>query len=106
MTEHFRRYDLLGENVFFLPGWFADSLPRAPVRRLAVLRIDADLYQSTREALESLYDKVSPGGFVIIDDYGAFEACRRAVDEFRGRRGVQAPLRRIDWSGVFWKKPS
>ncbi len=106
VTEHFRRYDLLDENVMFLPGWFADSLPSAPVQRLAVLRIDADLYQSTREALESLYDKVSPGGFVIIDDYGAFEACRRAVDAFRGRHGVQAPLRRIDWSGVFWKKPS
>ncbi len=106
VAEHFRRYDLLDDGVFFLPGWFADSLPRAPVRRLAVLRIDADLYQSTRETLESLYDRVSPGGFVIIDDYGVIEACRRAVDGFRELRGVQAPLRRIDGSGVFWKKPS
>lgn len=106
VADHFRRYDLLDDQVRFLEGWFHDTLPRAPVDRIAVLRIDADLYQSTREVLETLYDRVSPGGFVIVDDYGVLGPCRKAVDEFRLSRGFQAPLRRIDDSGVFWKKPA
>jgi O-methyltransferase len=98
------RYGLLSDNVRFLEGWFKDTLPAAPIDRLAVLRIDADMYGSTSEALHELYDKVSPGGFVIIDDYGCFEECRRAVDEFRNEIGVTEPVTTIDWTGVFWRK--
>jgi hypothetical protein len=104
VRDNFIRYDLLDEGVEFLPGWFSDTLPGAPIDQLAILRIDADLYQSTKEVLESLYAKVSPGGFVIVDDYGCFRACRKAVDEFRARHDVRAPLHRIDWEGVYWRK--
>lgn len=104
VQDNFRSYDLLSEQVRFLPGWFADSLAEAPVEGLAILRIDADLYSSTRDVLEALYDKVVPGGFVIIDDYHVFPNCRRAVDEFRSERGVGDPLIRIDWTAVFWRK--
>lgn len=104
VQDNFRTYDLLDDGVRWLPGWFSETLPSAPVERLAILRADADLYQSTREILESLYDRVSPGGFVVIDDYGAIEACRLAVDEFRAERGVAEPLRRIDWTGVYWRR--
>jgi len=104
VTENFRRYGLLDENVFLLPGWFSESLTHSPVERLAILRIDADLYQSTRDVLESLYDRVSVGGFVIVDDYGAFAPCKKAVDEFREVRGLREPLNRIDRTGVYWKK--
>jgi O-methyltransferase len=104
VADHFRRYDLLDDGVRFLQGWFSDTLPQAPVERIALLRIDADLYQSTREVLMSLYDRVSPGGYVIVDDYGAFEPCRKAVDEFRQMQGIDAPMHRIDWTGVFWRK--
>ena len=88
----------------FLEGWFADTLPSAPIERLAILRLDGDMYGSTMEALTSLYDKVSPGGFIVIDDYGAVEGCQVAVDEFRSRRGVTEPLEHIDWGGVLWRR--
>jgi O-methyltransferase len=104
VRELFARYGLLDDRVRFLPGWFADTLPRAPIERLALLRIDADLYESTGDALAALYDKVSSGGFVIVDDYGCIPACRTAVDEFRAARGIQEPLEIIDWTGVFWRR--
>jgi O-methyltransferase len=101
----FARYDLLDDRVRFLKGWFRDTLPGAPIERLALLRLDGDLYESTMDALEALYDKVSPGGFVLVDDYGDFPPCRKAIDEFRSRRGIDAPLVTVDWSGAYWRKP-
>ena len=104
VQENFRRYDLLDDNVKFLKGWFKDTLHAAPIRQLAVLRLDGDLYESTMDALNALYHKVSPGGFVIVDDYNDFEPCRRAVSEFRERHRIDDPIERIDWCGVYWRK--
>jgi len=104
VKAHFDLFGLLDGQVEFLPGWFSDTLPRAPIERIAVLRLDGDLYSSTMEALTNLYDKVSPGGFIIIDDYGALPQCARAVEEFRAARGVTAPIDPIDATGVFWRK--
>ena len=66
VRENFRRYDLLSEDVQFLPGWFRESLPEAPVKQIALLRLDGDLYSSTRETLDALYARVVPGGFVVV----------------------------------------
>jgi len=104
VREHFRRYDLLGPNVCFLSGWLADTLPAAPIGPLAILRVDVDLYSSTAQCLDLLYDRVSPGGFVIVDDYGHLACCRDAVDDFRRRRGVEEPISWIDGSGIYWRK--
>jgi hypothetical protein len=104
VQDNFRTYDLLSDEVHFIEGWFSETLPHVPVERLALLRVDADLYESTRDVLTALYDKVVPGGFVVIDDYHAFRACRHAVDEFRAARNVTSPLRRIDWTAVYWQK--
>jgi O-methyltransferase len=104
VRENFRRYGLLDDSVRFLKGWFRDTLPPAPIEKLAVLRLDGDLYESTMDALNALYHKVERGGFVIIDDYGDFEPCRRAVHEFRDRHGVSEPIEGIDWTGKFWRK--
>lgn len=104
VEELFRRYELLDDQVAFLEGWFKDTLPAAPIERLALLRLDGDLYESTRDALTHLYHKLSPGGFVIVDDYFDFKACRQAVDEFRESVGDHAALQRIDWTGVYWRK--
>lgn len=100
----FERYDLLDDQVRFLPGWFRDTLPTAPIKQLALLRLDGDLYESTMDALLALYDKVSPGGFIIVDDYGALPPCRQAVEDFRATRGIEAPLEHIDWTGAVWRK--
>lgn len=103
VKENFRRYGLLDEQVKFLEGWFKDTLPTAPIERLAVLRMDGDMYESTMQALEALYPRVSPGGFCIVDDY-ALSGCRRAVDDYRERNGITEQLEVIDWTGVYWRK--
>ena len=84
----FRAYDLLDGQVRFLEGWFAETLPTAEFSQLALLRLDGDLYSSTRDALLACYDRVTPGGFVIVDDYGAIPQCARAVTDFRAERGI------------------
>ena len=104
VQDNFRKYDLLDEQVQFLRGWFRDTLPGAPVARLALIRLDGDLYESTDVALRSLYSKLSPGGFVIVDDYGAIEACRQAVGDFRAANGISEAIQDIDGSGAFWRK--
>lgn len=104
VQRYFDRFGLLDEQVRFLPGWFADTLLSAPVERIAVLRLDGDLYSSTMDILSNLYDKVSPGGFLIVDDYGVIPQCARAIEEFRAARGITVPLQRIDVTGVFWRK--
>lgn len=103
VQDNFRRYELLDDQVKFLKGWFSDTLPDAPIERLAVLRLDGDMYSSTMDALLALYDKVSPGGFVIVDDY-VLPACAKAVHDFRDERGITAPIEKIDWAGSFWRK--
>ncbi len=104
VQQNFRRYDLLDDQVRFLKGWFRDTLPAAPVKRLAVLRLDGDLYESTIDALVHMYPKVSSGGYVIIDDYGDIPACRQAVLGYRARHGIAEEIMLIDWSGAFWQK--
>ena len=104
VRKHFQRFGLLDERVRFLEGWFKDTLPHAEVDRIAVLRADGDLYESTMDILDSLYDKVSPGGFVIIDDYNALACCRRAVEDFRAARGITEPIHEVDWTGAWWRK--
>jgi O-methyltransferase len=105
VRENFRRYGLLDDRVRFLQGWFRDTLPSAPVERLALLRLDADMYESTMVALEALYPRVSTGGFVIVDDYGAVPTgAGQATDDFRAREGIDDELVRIDWTGVFWRR--
>ena len=100
----FARYGLLDERVRFLPGWFKDTLPTAPIERLAVLRLDGDMYGSTMEALDALYPKLSQGGYVIVDDYGAIPQCKEAVTDFRTAHGIIDPMEPVDWTGVYWQR--
>lgn len=104
VRANFERYRLLDDQVRFLEGWFRDTLPAAPIERLAILRLDGDLYESTMDALTALYDRLSPGGIVIVDDYGALESCRAAVSDFRRERGITETIHRIDDSGVHWQR--
>lgn len=104
VKANFSRYNLLDDQVRFVVGWFQDALPVAPIERLAILRIDGDMYGSTIVALRSLYPKLSTGGYVIIDDYGAVRACRQAVDDFRTEHGITEPLEQVDWTGVYWQR--
>jgi O-methyltransferase len=106
VQRNFERYDLLDEQVRFLEGWFEDTLPNAPIEKLAVIRLDGDMYESTIVALEALYGKLSSGGYLIVDDYGAVPGCRKAVDDFRRTNRIFEQLQEIDWTGVFWQRQS
>lgn len=104
VRDNFARHHLLDRQVRFLPGWFRQTLPAAPIEQLALLRIDGDLYESTRDALANLYHRVAQGGFVIVDDYHCIPQCARAVEEFRRLHNITGPLERIDWTAVYWRK--
>jgi O-methyltransferase len=101
----FERLGLMDGRVRFVEGWFDETLAVAPIGAIAVLRLDGDYYESTLTPLTVLYDRVAPGGFVIVDDYGLLEPARRAADEFRAGHGILAPLIDIDGHGHFWRKP-
>ena len=106
VKRNFKAYDLLDDQVRFLKGWFKDSLPLAPIKALAVMRLDGDYYESTRDALVNLYDRLSVGGYVIIDDYGedSWTYCRKAVDDFRRERGILDDLKQVDSRCFYWQR--
>ena len=106
VQRNFRVYGLLDEQVRFLKGWFKDTLPTAPIDALSIMRLDGDYYESTMDALTSLYDKLSIGGYAIIDDYGedSWTYCRKAVDDFRRERGIDDPVIRVDSNCSYWKR--
>jgi O-methyltransferase len=105
VKTNFERYGLLDEQVRFVPGWFKDTLADAPIDQIAVLRLDGDLYESTIQALDALYPRLSSGGFCIIDDYHALKACEQAVADYREKHGISAEIVEIDGTGVLWRKP-
>lgn len=104
VKELFQRYGLLDNQVQFLKGWFKDTLGNAPIDKISMLRLDGDLYESTMDALNPLYGKVQPGGFVIVDDYGTCPPCKAAVNDFRKQHNIDDPLIEIDRQSVFWRK--
>jgi O-methyltransferase len=105
VQANFKRYGLLDEQVRFLAGWFRDTLPTAPIGRLAILRLDGDLYESTIDALTHLYPKLSLGGYAIIDDY-ALPPCRAAVDDYRAQQKITEEPIQIDRFACYWKRLS
>ncbi len=95
-------------SVEFHKGWFQDTVPAVArsgfLSTIAILRLDGDYFSSTKVCLENLFDLVSPGGFVVIDDYGAYEGCRRAVHEFLADRGLAPFLHYTDSVCRYWVK--
>ena len=104
VRANFDRYGLLDDQVRFLPGWFRDTLPSAPIQRLSLMRLDGDMYESTMDAIEALYPKLSIGGYCIIDDYYTHSGARQAVNEYRERNAISEPIEQIDWAGGFWRR--
>lgn len=88
-------------------GYFEQTVPamRDRVGMIALLHVDADWYASTKIVLEQLYDRVSTGGRIQIDDYGFWEGCRQAVEEFQSSRNIHFDIERVDGSAVRFLKP-
>jgi hypothetical protein len=100
---------LFSDNIIIKEGWFQDSLPKFKneIGKIAILRLDCDWYESTKCCLENLFQNVTPGGFVIIDDYGFWEGCKKATDEFLVKANISpARLKRVDMNGChYFQKP-
>ena len=103
VRANFERYDLLDDRVRFLVGWFEGHLAQRPNERLALLRLDGDMYSSTYQVLTTLYPKVSVGGYLIVDDYH-LDNCRAAITDYRSHHGITDELVDIDGSGVYWRR--
>jgi hypothetical protein len=95
----------LDRRVRYTKGLFRDTLSPSPVGAIAVLHLDCDWHDSVTVCLENLYDRVAPGGVIQFDDYGHWLGARKAVDEFRARRGITAPLEYIDYAARQLRKP-
>ena len=102
VRANFERFDLLDDQVRFLQGYFCDTLPNAPIERLAILRLDGDLYSSTMDSLRNLYHRVSPGGYVIVDDYHSWVSCRQAVTDFLKENKIDPEIHTVT-DGAYWK---
>ena len=107
VREAFSRF-AFPERLHVVKGWFAETFPEvAPaIKQVAILHADGDWYESVRLTLETFEPKVSPGGFVVIDDYGFWEGAKEATHEYRASRGIDASLVEVDQTAVFWRKPS
>ena len=95
----FSQLGIMG-NCKLAKGLFQDTLPTLGVGAISVLHLDGDWYESTKCGLECLYDKVSPGGFIQIDDYGHWAGCQKAAKEFFFRRAFMPDLKFLDYTGV------
>lgn len=104
VKTNFERYGLLDHQVVFVEGFFSKTLPSLDAGPFALIRLDGDMYESTYVALEALYPKLSRGGFVIVDDYGAIEQCRQAVSDYRAKHGITDKMTQVDWTGFYWQK--
>jgi len=103
VKANFEKYGMLDDRVHFVKGFFEQTLKDVPVERLALMRLDGDMYSSTMAALEPLYPKLSPGGFCIIDDYG-LPPCAKAVEDYRKAHGIDAELVDVDGMARYWRK--
>jgi O-methyltransferase len=103
VRDNFARFGY-ERGVDFVPGFFEETLPQLTDRTFAVVRLDGDSYSATNVGLHSLYPALSPGGYMIIDDYGVVEGCRRAVDDFRSEYGITEPIEQVDWVSVRWRR--
>ena len=87
-------------------GWFQDTFPATPVGPIALLHVDADWYDSVKLCLDTYYDRVAPGGFVVLDDYHYWEGCDRAVRDFLRERGLTGiRVTPTDRAGGCFRKP-
>lgn len=99
---------LYTNNIIIEEGWFQDTLPKFKdkIGPIVILRLDCDWYESTKCCLENLYQNVISGGYIIVDDYGYWEGCKRATDEFLRKQKINiALLKQVDESCYFFQKP-
>jgi len=103
VKRNFEIYGVLDKQVKFIKGFFEDTMKNTPIEKLSLLRLDGDMYGSTWGVLENLYEKLSVGGYLIVDDF-RLGACQKAIHDFRKLKNIQESIMLIDGSGAYWKK--
>lgn len=105
--SYLRQTGYPAQCIHLIKGWFQDTLKptKEIIGTIAVLRMDGDFYDSTKVVFEELYDQVVEGGVVIIDDYGRFQGCRRATEEFLAEKRIEAHLIYVENSIRYFVKP-
>jgi hypothetical protein len=93
-------------QIRYVPGRVEETLPACAPPQIALLRLDTDWYESTYHELVHLYPRLSPGGVLIIDDYGHWQGARRAVDQYLSEHRPALLLCRIDYTGRIAVKPA
>jgi O-methyltransferase len=86
-------------------GWFDDTFPHADVSEIALLHVDCDFYDPVKLTLETFWDRVVPGGYVVVNDYGSYEGARTAVDEWLAGPGQGIVPVALDLHVAFFAKP-
>lgn len=106
VRNEFSSHGILDDRVLFIKGDVGQTLldqQNIPTQ-IAILRLDTDWYKSTKVELETLYKHLIIGGYLIIDDYGYWEGCRKAVDEFFGSEFVENNFEKLDNTGIMYRK--
>jgi len=100
-----RRAGVPADQVEIYVGLFEDTFPTAPSRPVALLHVDCDFYEPVLLTLRTFYPQVSPGGFVVLNDYGTFKGAKEATDEFLAANGLELEPIAIDPGSSFFQKP-
>jgi len=102
----FQKFKLDNTKIHLIKGWFNETLAsyKVEVDKIALLHLDCDLYKSVKICLDEFYDNVVDGGFIVVDDYGHWGGCKKAVDEFIKKRNLKIELIKIDYTGVYFQK--
>jgi len=105
VEENFKKHNLLSPQVQFVKGWFSDTLSTIPAKQFAIVRLDGDMYESTMDSLVALYPKLSPGGFLIVDDFG-HPRCKQAIIDYREKHNITCKIVLIGTTGhhIYWQK--
>jgi len=100
VKENIATIGYTSENVHYVKGKVEDTISKDTLPdKIALLRLDTDWYESTKHELEFLFPKLVSGGIIIIDDYGHWEGCKKAVDEYFNKNNINIFLARIDYTG-------
>jgi O-methyltransferase len=105
VEDIWKKLELPREQLHIVKGWFQDTFPTVSIPKIALLHVDADWYESVNDSLQKFYQSVVPGGYIEFDDYGSWEGCKKAVDEFFTTHNIKAELKTRDRIGYYFQKP-
>jgi hypothetical protein len=104
---YFSRLHLSPSTIHIVQGLFQKTIPlcKKKIGPICFLHLDGDWYASTKVCIETLYDNIVPGGYILIDDYGHWKGCKKAIDDFLRKQKITPIMHYVDYSRVYFQKP-